>query len=492
MINPFYLEFFVLGLGLLILLTESFLGRGSRLWLGVIAMMGVGVAFAGTFFLEPDVAGASARFYVSDAMAVAWKRLLLIATILVISMAIVYLPNMRKGMPGAHPDAGMGEFFTLPVVVCAGLMWMVSAVDLVFLFIALELVTIGFYVLVSFQRRLVGSLEAGVKYLILGALSAGFLVYGIAWVFGFSGSFVLSEIQEFLPTAPEETQAGLLFGFALILAGLGFKVAAAPFHFWAPDVYQGAPTPVSAFLSVGSKAAAIAVLLRVVETMSFGEFLAVKLFPILGILAGATLLLGALTALPQTNFKRLLAYSSISHAGFLLVLIASAPAVENIGASIGFYLGAYLLMTFLAFLILAIVSAHTGSDEITAFRGLAGRSPILGFSLLIAMAALAGIPFTTGFISKVLVFSAAWEAQLWALITIGVVAVGAGFYYYFKILVEAFWKTEAVDSAIRPSIFAVALLLILSLSILAFGIYPAPLLEAFGISLDSLSQVAGR
>ena len=218
-----------------------------------------------SFFLAPAPAAAPTgfwSFYTADPLAIFFKRFALVTTILVLVMAIDYAPAIRMGVPGANPHAGLGEFFTLPIFTCAGLMWMASAIDFVMIFVSLELVTMSFYVLVSFTRRNPATLEAGVKYLILSALSTGFLVYGITWIFGVTGETNLARIGEVL-AGQEIDPIPLLFGISLVLVALGFKIAAVPFQIWVPDVYQGAPTPVTAFLSVGSKAAGFVVLLRV-------------------------------------------------------------------------------------------------------------------------------------------------------------------------------------------------------------------------------------
>ena len=232
---------------------------------------------------------------------------------------------LAKYLPGVTPGAGLGEFYSLPVFTCAGLMFMASAVDFLLIFVALELVTISFYILVAYMRRHTASLEAGVKYLILGALSTGFLVYGITWIFGLTGETNLAAIQHALATKAVATTP-LLFGLMLLLTGLGFKVAAVPFQLWVPDVYQGAPTPITAFLSVGSKAAGFVVLLRVLQPFLGVPGVGVKVLAVLALMAALTMLYGNLAALPQDNFKRLLAYSSIGHAGYLLVAVASVTA----------------------------------------------------------------------------------------------------------------------------------------------------------------------
>jgi len=285
------------------------------------------------------------------------------------------------------PKYGAGEFFILPLFTCAGLMWAASSIDLITIFVSIELVTISLYVLVAFMRRNRGSLEAGVKYLVLGALSTGFMVYGITWIFGATGSTNLGEIAERFAAGGVNTTAAL-FGFVLLLVALGFKVGAFPFSVWIPDVYQGAPAPVTGFLATGSKAAGFIVLMRVLEPfLQQGEHMAVlndRVVQILMILAGATVLFGSLAAISQTNFKRLLAYSGVSQAGFLLLAIACAPFQGNrggIGAQnvIAYGLASYLLMATLAFAVVTLVRIETGSEEYLRFPRLASTLAFPGF-----------------------------------------------------------------------------------------------------------------
>jgi NADH-quinone oxidoreductase subunit N len=284
-------------------------------------------------------------------------------------------------------------------------------------------------VLVGFTRKNPASLEAGVKYLVLSALSTGFLVYGITWIFGVTGETNLQRIASALATGEGDSVAAH-FGMVLVLVGLGFKIAAVPFQLWVPDVYQGAPTPITAYLSVGSKAAGFVVLLRVL-----GPFMIFpKIEKLIVIIALLTLLYGNLAALPQTNLKRLLAYSSIAHAGYLLIGVACID-----GRAVTFYLVAYLLMTMLSFAVLIIVAQQSG-DEIADFEGLAKRSPFLAFAMLIAMASLAGVPLTAGFFGKFLIFVAAIAQHQTALVVVGVVTVACGFYYYFKIIRAMYWE----------------------------------------------------
>lgn len=475
MFSPIYLETAVVILGVVLLMYDAF-SKGEKnkvAWLGILGLTGV---FVATFFAAPpaDLSAPLWRFYRAFALGMFFKRIALITTILVLIISLEYKQVVRKFIYGGSTEAGLGEFYCLPVFTCAGLMWMASAIDFVLIFVSLELVTISFYVLNSYMRRNSASLEAGVKYLILGALSTGFLVYGITWVFGVTGETNLDRIAAALPNLHGD-KIPLLFGIILILIALCFKIAAAPFQFWVPDVYQGAPTPISAFLSVGSKAAGFIVLLRVLETFLVTEPLMAKIVPALGILAGMTLVYGNLAALPQNNLKRLLGYSSIAHAGYLLVAVASVGS-PTAGLAIVFYLAAYLLMTLLSFLALAVVTREGDSDEISTFNGLSKRSPLLAFSLLTAMLSLAGVPFTAGFIGKFLVFSAAYEQHHYVLLLLGIITVAAGFYYYLKVVRAMYWLEPVRTEKIALSPLTRWSLITLTALIFVTGVYPKPIL----------------
>ena len=484
------LESSVILLGVLMLLAEAFSLRADRSHMARYAIGALAAILGFSFFTKTAPGDVLWGVYSVDATALFFKRIALGTTIAFLVMALEYRHVLARYIPGAEEGRGTGEFYCLPVFICAGLMFMASAVDFILIFVALELVTIGFYALVAYMRRHTQSLEAGVKYLILGALSTGFLIYGITWIFGLTGETNLVLVKAklvagFSGTAITDStvgplvgnEAALLFGIVLVLIALGFKVAAAPFQLWVPDVYQGAPTPVTAFLSVGSKAAGFIVLVRVLDVFVAVPAVREKVVTILVLLAAATLIYGNITALPQENLKRLFAYSSIAHAGYLLVACASlagdrAAAKE----AISFYLAGYLLMTLLSFIILVIVARHSRGDDIRHFNGLGKRSPVLAFAMTLAIASLAGIPLTAGFVGKFLVFKTAIATGHWLLVGIGVVAVGAGFYYYIRVIAAMYWREPEDATPITITCttrFAVCLLGVL---IIALGVLPGPVL----------------
>ncbi len=464
------LEIAVLLLGMLVLMFEAFLERLDKRVLAWIAIVSLAAVLVGTFFLaplQPDVQATGFwSFYTADPLAIFFKRFALLATILVLIMMIDYAPVLRSSVTAPPKHSALGEFFALPIFTCAGLMYMASAIDFVMIFVSLELVTISFYVLVSFTRRNPVTLEAGVKYLVLSALSAGFLVYGITWIFGVTGETNLPRITTAL-ASPDLEQGAALFGFVLVLVGLGFKIAAVPFQIWVPDVYQGAPTPVTAYLSVASKAAGFVVLLRVLQPF----IMLPKVGRLIVVIALLTLLYGNLAALPQNNLKRLLAYSSIAHAGYLLIGVACFD-----GRAVTFYLIGYLLMTLLSFAVLVVVSQQTG-DQISDFDGLSKRSPFLAFAMLIAMASLAGVPFTAGFFGKFLIFMSAVAQRQTALIVVGTITVACGFYYYFKVVRAMYWQPASNRDAIAVSALSRLTMTALIVAIIWLGIYPRPVLQ---------------
>jgi NADH-quinone oxidoreductase subunit N len=495
MFAPITLEIIVLCLGFVLLLGESFSNAPRKSGIANLAIFVLGCVFAYSFFTGGNPAqvepGSFWNFYSADPASLFFKRIAILTTIGVLLLAKQYEPVVARNIPSARPGAGLGEFYILPLFTCAGLMLMSSAVDLIMAFVALELVTVSFYVLVAYMRGNHASLEAGVKYLILGALSTGFLVYGITWLFGLTGETHFAKIAPKL-AALQGSDTAILFALLLLLVGLGFKVAAVPFHSWVPDVYQGAPTPVTAYLSIASKSAGFLLLLRTIEPFFAVPSIQPKVLTVLTLLAAATLLIGNLGALPQNNFKRLLAYSSIGHAGYILVAVASvrstASPFGSVGTTVGIYLFGYMLMTLLSFIVLTLVSLHSKGEEIHCFNGLSKRSPFLAFSLLVAMASLAGIPLTAGFYGKFLVFAQAVHAQQWMLVALGFITVASGFYLYFRVIAAMYWQSPSETSPIPVSASMRIAILLLLVGIFAFGINPKPLLNSLRPPTAALSH----
>ena len=499
----YYLEALTVTLGIVLLMAEAFSSGKSKAWVGIAGAIGLTVILILTFTAigDQDKPGAAWaqwplwNFYQFDASARFYKIFALVTTILVLLLAVDYRKVLARFTDHPGSENGTGEFYCLPIFACAGMMWVASAKDLAGAFVALELVTVTFYILVAFMRRNVGSLEAGVKYLIIGALSTGFLVYGIAWVYGTLGTMNLEEMSTALlprlltPIASDPvpyaavSKTPLLFGIALVLIGLGFKIGTVPTQIWVPDVYQGAPTPTTAFLSVGSKAAGFILLIRFLEPFLASDITRGPVITMLVIIASATLLFGNLAAISQSNFKRLLGYSSIAHAGFLVLALAAGktdPTANSLSSSqvVSFYLATYLLMTLGVFFILSQIRIQRDGETIADFNGLGKTNPTLAFGLTILLAALAGVPLTAGFIGKLFVFSLAIEAHLWVPVVIGFIAAAAGFYYYFKVIRAMWWSSpaEGAQPLVLPTITK-AVLVVLTTAVILFGIWPQPILS---------------
>ena len=478
-----YLEIAVLVLGMTVLLLETFAGKIDREVFAYAGIIGLSVVFIASFFVSaesvPQTTSGFWNFYSDDALAIFFKRFALITTILVLVMMIDYASVVRQAID--RTASNLGEFFSLPLLTCAGLMYLVSAVDFIFIFVSLELVTISFFVLVSFARRDPIALEAGVKYLILGALSAAFLVYGITWIFGATGETNLQRITDSFATGKIDSHAAT-FGAVLIIVGLGFKIAAVPFQIWVPDVYQGAPTPVTAFLSVGSKAAGFVVLLRVLTPF----LMLPNMQRLVVLLALLTVIYGNLAALPQNNLKRLLGYSSIAHAGYLLIAVACLDGPATI-----FYLVAYLIMTLLSFAVLVLVAEKTG-DEISGFDGLAKRAPFLAFAMLIAMASLAGLPFTAGFFGKFFIFLSAIGQGQFVLVAAGIVTVACGFYYYLTVVRAMYWQPSTNNETISVNVLSRTLIALMIVATIGLGVYPQPILRAIKAQSGTFAKSASN
>lgn len=466
------LTLLVLGLG--VLLADLWLPPERKRGLGYLAAAGVGLMLVCSLMTPvPDSPYAFGQMFVLDGMALFFKRFFLVATILVLLMAVEFSDRIT---------AGISEYYSLILFAAAGMMFAASANDFALLFVALELITVTFYVLVSFQRGKAPSLEAGAKYLIIGALSSAFMVFGIAFIYGTSGTFNFGDIAAKL-ALPDATLAGnrlFLFGLLFLLVGLGFKIAVVPFQIWAPDVYQGAPTPTTAFLAVGSKAAGIVLLLRVL-------FVAVpevtsQWWKLLVVVSALTILYGNLCALPQTNLKRLLGYSSISHAGYLLLGIAAMSVAGQ--AAVLYYLAGYLFTVLAGFTVLALVLRETGAENIQGLAGLHQRSPLLAAAMTLSMVSLAGIPPLAGFFGKFLLIKAALatgteHTSFYGLVAVAVVGVVISLYYYLGVVRAIYWGEGKADGeAMVVSLPAKISVLACVAGILVIGIYPNPLMKA--------------
>jgi len=431
-----------------------------------------------------------------------------------ILMAYDYRRISCAAVAGEGNEEGSSEFYILPLIATAGVCALLQAQDFIMLFVGLEVLTLTSYVLTAYYRRNQGSIEAGIKYFVLGAMSTGILVFGIAWFYGMTGSFSFNDaaaMREALVASPMNS-IGLIFAFVLILLGICFKIGAVPMQTWLADVYQGAPTPVTAYLAIVSKAAGFYILCLIIPT-----FLAVYagtnganiILMILAAITIATLIIGNLGAIRQSNSKRLIAYSSIAQAGFILCFFASfyievgeVSKLSSMNSAIAsvylqvntlVYLVAYALATIVALTAIALVRSSRGSEEISAFRGLGKSNPFFAFLVTLSMASLAGVPLTLGFLAKLNAFESVIErlksslascaqnategstcmlsgtnCAMTVLLVVMVLSAAIGFYYYFKILRAMYWdKSQEGDKALCfPLVSAIVMSICAILTIL--------------------------
>jgi NADH-quinone oxidoreductase subunit N len=467
------LPFLLLVLGALVLmLSEAFLRSGGRGY-----QSGLTVAFAAAAAVAVPFAP---NLVIFGGQAVSDGFSGFIAVVVCTGLALSAL--LGRGWLETR-NMERGEYYALALFGASGMVLLAMATDLLLAFIAIEVMSLAVYSLAAYPRRGQRPPEAAFKYFILGSFASAILLYGSALYYGATGSTLLAAMRN--------GSGGLLFaGLALVLVGLAFKVAAVPFHAWTPDVYEGAPTPATAFMAAGVKAAAFAFLTRGVLAMMAGTPLAlrVELGGILGLLAVLTMVVGNLFALPQRNVKRMLAYSSIAQAGYLLVgvIAAGTPDARSQGtSSVLVYLAAYAVTVIGAFSVLAVLEKReptpdAGSADawdVSRFSGLASRRPWLAFAMAVFMLSLAGVPPTAGFVAKLSVFQAAAAAKLWGLAIIGVLTSIMGVYYYLRVVVAMYMRpAEHDEPAAAPAPVAVAIA-IAAIAVVVVGFTPGPLTD---------------
>jgi NADH-quinone oxidoreductase subunit N len=365
-----------------------------------------------------------------------------------------------------------GEFYILLLFTTVGTMLIASANDLIILFLGIELMSICLYVLAGFIRTKDRANEAALKYFLLGAFSTGFLLYGIALIYGAVGTTNLLMIQNVF--AVVSTNTLFVIGAGLLIIGLAFKVAAVPFHMWEPDVYEGAPTPVTAFMSTGVKAAAFAAFITVfIRTF---DFLGGRVNELIAILAAASMILGNIVAIAQTNIKRMLAYSSIAHAGYMLSGIAAGTLDGQVGVM--FYLVAYSFMNFGAFAIVSFMEREDDKNlSLDDYIGLSRQQPLLALLMAVFMFALAGVPPFAGFFGKYYVFFAAIKSQMTWLAIIGVLASLVSAYYYLRVVVLMYFREGRADIVSKPSRAALAVVVVCAIAVLVLGLFPSFIIQ---------------
>jgi NADH-quinone oxidoreductase subunit N len=460
---------------LILLVVDVLLPRGSR----ALTWVTIGVLVATLISLAPfrsvTVEVANGLLAV-DGFALFFKVIFLIAAIMTVLMSERYLQ-----IEGASP----GEYYFLILCATLGMMVMASGIDLITAFIGLETMAVSFYILAGFIKPNQRSNEAAVKYFLLGAFSLGILLYGMSLMYGLSGTTNLRQMASAFAT--QQYDPRLVLAVILVVAGMGFKIAAVPFHMWAPDVYEGAPTPVTAFLSVGSKAASFAMLLRIfVEGLAPMQGDWRLLFEALAI---ATMTVGNIAALTQSNVKRMLAYSSIAHAGYLMIGIVAGTA-RGISAML-IYLLVYSFMQLGAFAVIVLMRrADIIGDELKDFSGLHHRQPFAAFAMLLFMLSLGGIPPTAGFMGKFWLFGAAIDSGYVWLAVIGVLNSAVSLYYYIRIVVFMYLRKETTGS---EPVMSPALRVTLAIAVAAtliLGVYPRQLFDAAEASARAIVPAA--
>src|SRR5690349_10643900 len=445
--------------------------RGKRTWLGGLSLIGIAAAFLTNFYSYTNQGAAFQNMLIVDGYAVFFRGLVLVAGFLCVLASLSYLD--REG-------AQSGEYYALILFSLVGQCILATAGDLIMVFIGLEISSIATYILAGFLRDDRRNSEAALKYFLLGSFATAFLLYGIAWIYGLTGVTNLAQIQQILQQQPRPSVIAALAA-ALIFVGLGFKVSIAPFQMWAPDVYQGAAAPVSAFLSAAPKAAAFAVFFRIFMT-SFRPMNDRWSYLVWGC-ALATMLVGNLAALVQTNVKRLLGYSSIAHAGYVLVALAAASSI-GVSAAM-FYLAAYALMNIGAFAVISHVAARNEKHvRIEDLAGLGRRDPSLAGLLWLSVFSLIAVPLTGGFSGKFYVFQAALGSHLIWLTVLGLINRAIAAYYYLKIIVAVYMhEPSAATTELAPAPATLRIAIWASAAgVLLLGIFPSALLSVISFS----------
>ncbi len=465
-IAPALPEIFLAIMGMVLMMVGAFTSEkhGSALVNGLTV-----VTLILTLALVVSLSGgrtvAFGGLFVSGDFAVFMKVLVLLGSVLVLIMSETFMG--REGM-------ARFEFPVLIIYATVGMMMMISANGLISLYLGLELQSLSLYVIAAFQRDNIRSSEAGLKYFVLGALSSCLLLYGCSLIYGFTGSTRFDVIAELLGAPDARASVGLIVGMVFLAAGLAFKVSAVPFHMWTPDVYEGAPTPVTAFFAIAPKIAAIALLMRVLLE-PFGALIE-EWRQIIVLLSVASMVLGAVAAIAQTNIKRLMAYSSIGHVGYALIGLAAGSQAGLRGVLI--YMAIYLAMNIGAFACILCMRRNGAMvEDIDDLGGLAKSHPMMALALLIFMFSLAGIPPMAGFFGKLYIFLAAIEAELYALAIIGVIASVVGAFYYLRI-VKIMYFDEGVEQLDKPIGRSLSTIITAAgLFTFLFFLWPAPIVD---------------
>ena len=458
-------EFLITGLAFVVLTVDFLLPRERKNVLAVVSIVGLAAVavFSVLYLGNEDDTPLYEGIFLVDRFSLVFKVGFLGLGVLIILASADFVKKYLH-----HP----GEYYGIILFSILGMMLMAASAELLTAYISLELLSFSLYILVSMARDDPKSNEAGVKYILLGAFASALLLYGISLVYGVLGTTTFAGIGQAMGSGLD-TSPNLLIGVVLILAGLGFKVAAVPFHMWTPDIYEGAPLPVTAYLAVGSKAAAFALILRLFATAFMQSIEEWQL--VIAAIAAVTMTLGNLVALAQSNIKRLLAYSSIGQVGYLLVGVAALSAAAS--NAVILHLVGYGLANLAAFVAVIAFYNVTGKDEINDFAGLADRNPFIAMALTVALFSLAGLPFFAGFITKFYLFVAAAEEDMLWLAGVAIVNSFISLYYYLTIIKQMYMQPAEDRGPVRLSLPTGGLLAILVVGTIAVGVYPSPLVD---------------
>jgi NADH-quinone oxidoreductase subunit N len=472
---PAYPELFLLGMACAILVADLFVSDDNRFITYALTQVALAGCFALTFLTASvDPVTTFSGMFVDDLMADVLKLMVYVGVAVMLVYSRPYL---------AARGLFRGEFFVLVLFATLGMMIMISASHLLTLYLGLELLSLSLYSMVALQRDSATATEAAMKYFVLGALASGMLLYGMSMLYGATGTLSIAELSA-LAVSGGARDLVMVFGLVFIVAGLGFKLGAAPFHMWVPDVYHGAPTAVTLFIGTAPKLAAFAFIMRLLVQGLGGEQLLAEWQDMLVLMAVLSLAIGNVTAIAQTNLKRMLAYSTIGHMGFLLLGILSGSAI-GYGAGM-FYVAVYVLMSLGTFgMIMLLSRGGFEAENLDDFKGLNQRSPWYAFIMLLLMFSMAGIPPTVGFYAKLAVLQAVVEADYLWLAVVAVLFSLIGAYYYLRLIRLMYFEAPADSAPIEPRADVRVLMSLNGLAILVFGIFPESLMWLCNYSIQA-------
>ena len=474
----FYPELILTGVIILAIIYDLLIDKSNSGKVGWVLIIGL-VAVAGAIWMqETQATTLFTDAIVLDPFSTFFKLIVILATILVsiVSLESGELDKYRKG-----------EYFSLLGIVVFGLFLMVSAVDLIMVYLSIEIVSIMSFVLAGYLKQNTRSNEAALKYVVYGAFSSGIMLFGLSYIYGLTGSTNYFQIQQSLASMGPESHTAMLIALIMVLAGFGYKISAVPFHFWTPDVYQGAPTTITAYLSVAPKAGAFAMMIRFFNQvladggatggLNSSSLATLPWADILSILAVITMTLGNVVAMQQDNIKRMLAYSSVAHAGYMLLAmpVMSGDSVY----AIMIYLVMYLFMNLGAFFVVITVKNKTGGETFDDYKGLGWEMPLIGIAMTVFMVSLTGLPPTAGFIGKFYIFAALIKGgnSFYWLVLIGGINSVVSLYYYFRVVKVMFFEGEKSETILHPPKIMAGMLIVTALPTLLLGIYWVPIAD---------------